>query len=403
MKTILCVDDVESNLYILELLFKTYHKNKYKLLLASSGKQALSLLLKKDVDIILLDIMMPEMDGYETAKLVYSNKKTENIPIIFLTEKLDEKIISKCFEIGGVDYLNKPYNAIELFTRIEFHLDLIDSKQVLLKEKAFVQDMLDLQENLLIVTDGKGSIRVNEATSKFFNYNLSCLSNEFIEEDGYFHMGLVDDDEFWIDKLEQQDSIVLIEDVKSKKEEIFDIKVKKFKNNYLITLTNITSIAKESKAYYDDLTQIYNKSKLNDILSCKLNNINEPFSYILLDIDNFKEVNDNYGHLVGDDVLKQMSGLIKQHIRETDIFARWGGEEFVLILPNIGINKAVDIANTLRIKIEVEYFKEVNNITCSFGVTSHIKNDNIDLITKRAYDALYKAKESGKNQVCILE
>ena len=422
MKTILCVDDVQTNLYTMQALFETYHQHTYNLVIASSGHDALRILLSQKIDMILLDIMMPEMDGYETAKLILANKKTKHIPIIFLTATKDEKSVSKCYDIGGVDYLSKPYNENELFTRIKFHLDLLDSKEKLTQEKQFVQDILDLQDNLIIITDGMGAVRINKATSDFFDIDgsrefsgdFSCLNDMFIEQDGYFHMGLVDEDEFWIDDLvkhlREKGCMVLLENIKTKKKESFDIKVKEFNNNYLISLTNITSMAEESKHYehdasYDDLTQIYNRAKLNEIFENEIKKIKttkDNLSFILLDIDHFKEVNDTYGHLVGDNVLIQMSNLIKEHVRETDVFARWGGEEFVLLLPNVEINKAIDIANNLRAKIEVEYFAEVNNITCSFGVTTYMNNDNIDTITSRADKALYEAKESGRNKVCKL-
>lgn len=422
MKNILCVDDVQTNLYTVQALFDTYCNGLYKLILVSSGKDALDVLLSEKIDMILLDIMMPVMDGYETAKLILSNKKTKDIPIIFLTAKKDEMAISKCYDIGGVDYINKPYNEHELFTRIKFHLDLVDSKEKLLQEKKIVQDILDLQDNLIIITDGEGVVKINKATSDFFSVDIlgsytdefSCLNSMFIKEDGYFHMSLVEQDEFWIDRLLQdlktKGCMVLLENIKTKRLESFDIKVKKFNNNYLISLTNITSIAEDSRnyehdAYYDDLTQIYNRAKLNDIFYTEIQNIDiakYKLSFILLDIDHFKEVNDTYGHLVGDNVLVQMSNLIKHHVRETDVFARWGGEEFVLLLPNVDIDKAVDIANTLRVKIEVEYFEEVNNITCSFGVTTYTNNDDLDTITHRADQALYKAKNSGRNKVCKL-
>ena len=96
-----------------------------------------------------------------------------------------------------------------------------------------------------------------------------------------------------------------------------------------------------------------------------------------------------------------MTELIKAHIRESDIFARWGGEEFVLLLPHVSMERAEVIANNLRAKIEIDYFPEVNNITCGFGITSYKYGDNIDKITQRADIALYDAKDSGRNRVCL--
>jgi two-component system cell cycle response regulator len=422
VKTILCVDDIETNLYTLKSLFDTYYKNEYNIILASSGQEALGVLLSKKVDIILLDVMMPEMDGYETASLILKNKKTKDIPIIFVTAKKDDSSIDRCYEVGGVDYLNKPYNSKELFVRISFHLDLVKSKEKLYQEKKFAQDILDLQENLIIVTDGAKVGRINKATADFFNLDLkkgfndgsACLSSMFLEEEDYFHMGLVDKNQFWIDalaeKLKKKSHLVLLKNINTNKNESFSININEFNNKYLLSLINVTDMVEQSKSYkhnaiYDNLTQIYNRHKLNEIIAEKLEKaelLENKFSFIILDIDHFKMVNDNYGHLVGDDVLIHLSKLIKEQIRDGDVFARWGGEEFVLLLSNVDIDIASEIADKLRVKIELEYFAEVNNITCSFGVSSYEKNDTIDTITNRADKALYEAKESGRNKVCKL-
>jgi diguanylate cyclase (GGDEF)-like protein len=422
VKTILCVDDIETNLYTLKSLFDTYCKNDYNIILASSGQEALGVLLSNKVDIILLDIMMPEMDGYETASLILRNKKTKNIPIIFLTAKKDNNAIDKCYKVGGVDYLNKPYNSNELFVRIAFHLDLVKSKEKLYQEKKFAQDILDLQENLIIVTDGIKVDRINKATADFFNVDLNkgfsdssaCLSSMFLKEEEYFHMGLVDKNKFWIDalaeKLKKKSYLVLLKNINTNKNESFSIKINQFNNQYLLSLINVTEMVEQSKNYkhnaiYDNLTQIYNRHKLNEIIVEKLEKaelLENKFSFIILDIDHFKIVNDTYGHLVGDDVLIHLSKIIKEQIRDTDVFARWGGEEFVLLLSDVDIDTASEIADKLRVKIELEYFPEVNNITCSFGVSSYEKDDTIDTITNRADKALYEAKESGRNKVCKL-
>jgi diguanylate cyclase (GGDEF)-like protein len=120
---------------------------------------------------------------------------------------------------------------------------------------------------------------------------------------------------------------------------------------------------------------------------------------MILDIDFFKKVNDTYGHLVGDEILKSVSALITKHIRAEDTFARWGGEEFVLVL-NVGLEKGFEIAENLRKYIEVETFNEVEGLTCSFGVTEYKEKDTLNSLIKRADKALYEAKESGRNKVC---
>jgi two-component system, cell cycle response regulator len=422
MKRILCVDDIEINLFTLEALFETHHSDKYMVITATSGKEALDILLSQKIDLILLDVMMPELDGYETAKLILSNKRTKSIPIIFLTAKKDQDTISRCYEVGGVDYLSKPYNEQELFVRIKFHLDMVENKRVLEVEKKFTQDILDMQDNLVVISDGMKVLKINRAVTKLFNLkNIDdfiaqyvCVCKTFVHEDGYFHLGLVRDDELWIDvlleQLKSKDVLVLINDVKNSKLNSFDIKAKVFGNDFLVTLTDITSFDAESKnneheASYDSLTNIYNRTKLNVLFSRQIETArvnSDTFAFIMLDIDYFKSVNDNYGHLVGDEVLIQMTNLIKMNIRDSDIFARWGGEEFVLLLPHVSLKKAEEIANYLRTKIEADKFPEIDSITCSFGVAGYKDGDNIDSIIKRADSALYDAKNTGRNRVCTL-
>lgn len=153
----------------------------------------------------------------------------------------------------------------------------------------------------------------------------------------------------------------------------------------------------------DALTGIYNRKKLKDTLSLKIkkaSRYDDQFSIILIDIDHFKNVNDTYGHLVGDKVIIGICNLISTNIREIDLFARWGGEEFVILVNNQNINQAELIALKLKEKI-CESKIEKLNITCSFGVAQYTKNDTSESIFKKADKALYKAKESGRNCVIL--
>ncbi len=419
-KKILCVDDIETNLFILKALFESHYENEYEIVLAKSGIEALDILLKQHIDIILLDIMMPELDGYETAKLILKNKRTKDIPIIFLTAKKDQDTVSKCYESGGVDYLSKPYNEEELFVRIRFHLDLIESKRVLELERKFTQDILDMQDNLVVVTDTTKVLRTNKAVCDFYNVSsmeefknkYRCICTTFEIKDGYFHLDLVPKGKNWVDvlveMLKNKDVLVLIRDPQTSEFNSFDIKAKKFADDYLITLTNITSFDVESKnnereASYDGLTNVYNRTKLNELLLQQIQNAQDAhttFSLIMIDIDFFKHINDTYGHLTGDDVLIQISELITSHIRQSDVFARWGGEEFILLLPSVSLENAELIANNLKEKITTKIFPKIGHLTCSFGVTEFKENDTIDDIIQRADAALYQAKKKGRDQVC---
>jgi diguanylate cyclase (GGDEF)-like protein len=154
----------------------------------------------------------------------------------------------------------------------------------------------------------------------------------------------------------------------------------------------------------DSLTGIYNRTKFDQELNLWIDNCNRngnSLSLIMLDIDDFKKVNDNYGHLIGDKVLQNITSMIKNAIRATDIFARWGGEEFVVLLPNTGIRQALEITERVRICIRENKAEGVENVTCSFGLVSLEKNENAESLLKRADKFLYKAKEQGKNTVAF--
>ncbi len=156
----------------------------------------------------------------------------------------------------------------------------------------------------------------------------------------------------------------------------------------------------------DALTHVPNRrsfdTKLEDYLRNALIN-NAKFSLIMLDIDHFKEINDTFGHQTGDSVLSELASLIKENIRRDDFFARFGGEEFMVISKNIGVEGAVELAEKLRLKIETHGFSSKVNVKCSFGVTGYKRDDTAESIVKRADEALYKAKENGRNRVESLE
>jgi diguanylate cyclase (GGDEF)-like protein len=154
----------------------------------------------------------------------------------------------------------------------------------------------------------------------------------------------------------------------------------------------------------DKLTQIYNRQKIEDILRTQIKRskrYHNSFSIIMLDIDKFKEVNDTYGHEVGDIVLTEFAKILKNKIRATDFVGRWGGEEFLIICPDTHLERAETLAINLRKEIEVYAFPVINNRTASFGVTETLPEDETNSIMKRADDALYKAKKLGRNRVEI--
>jgi len=158
-------------------------------------------------------------------------------------------------------------------------------------------------------------------------------------------------------------------------------------------------------ATIDSLTGIYNRYKINEeILSefTRAHRYNEEFALIMFDIDFFKKVNDTYGHDVGDYVLKEMSEIIQNNIRETDKFGRWGGEEFMLLAPHCDHATACALADKLRTCVQEYKFDTVGEVTVSIGVSIYQKDDTKESLLKRVDDALYEAKEGGRNRIKFL-
>lgn len=153
----------------------------------------------------------------------------------------------------------------------------------------------------------------------------------------------------------------------------------------------------------DDLTGTYNRRKLEEVLQKEMDRSarsGNPLTMLMTDIDHFKSVNDTYGHDVGDAVLVALAALLGQRLRETDTLIRFGGEEFIILIPGVTIARAMIIAERLRQAIEDYSFETVGRITVSIGVAEHIPNDNRDSFIKRADEKLYEAKQKGRNRVC---
>lgn len=152
----------------------------------------------------------------------------------------------------------------------------------------------------------------------------------------------------------------------------------------------------------DKLTGVYNRTKIDNSIEKELSRTvryNHSLSIILVDIDYFKAINDTHGHLVGDKVLVSFANILKENTRSTDIVGRWGGEEFLIVCPETDLDGATALARELKTKIETFDFEEAKKCTASFGLTANQSNDTLDTLILRADEALYKAKESGRNRV----
>lgn len=161
---------------------------------------------------------------------------------------------------------------------------------------------------------------------------------------------------------------------------------------------------KNSKLKIDHLTNAISKDSFNEIIGFKIiesKHMNSPLSMVLFDIDHFKKINDTYGHLVGDTVLRELAEVVKKSIRESEYFVRWGGEEFIVLLPGTSLEGAKMVAEKLRRAIEAHRFPTVGQVTSSFGVTALRTDDTIKTFLERCDEALYEAKEAGRNRVKV--
>jgi len=303
----------------------------------------------------------------------------------------------------------------ELIISILFGLVILFLIYKEIEYKRYIRNIIDTQHDILIVTDGDKIYDANKKFLTFFNYpslkefqkGHTCICNHFLEEKNFIQEKMGEKNWFsYIKENTTQENIAIMYN-KNHEKRYFDIKLEGFSHskNYIVMFNDITEeylIKQEliTKAYYDTLTKIYSRQSFDYHLEKKLSH-SKKFSLIMFDIDHFKAVNDNYGHDVGDSVLKELTKLVSSHIREDDIFARWGGEEFMIIL-NTNITVAERFANKLRKTIEEHHFKYVDTITCSFGISRYKENDDSVKILKRVDTMLYSAKKSGRNCVVVL-
>ena len=154
----------------------------------------------------------------------------------------------------------------------------------------------------------------------------------------------------------------------------------------------------------DRLTGTWNRAYFDEVAAqetARAARYGEPLSLLLFDVDHFKAINDTHGHLVGDQVLIELTRRVRDQLRAIDVLARWGGEEFVVMLPHCGAAEAEQVAEKLRARVQDPPFAQVGQVTSSFGVAAFRHSDNLDTWLKRADEALYAAKAGGRNRVCV--
>ena len=415
LSTILLVEDESEVRMELKKFLQRYCDN---VITAKNGEEGLALFNIHKPEIVISDIKMPKMNGIDMAKKIKKNYLDQII--IFTTAHSDSTYFLEAIEMQVDGYILKPVDLTLLKKKInDIHKNIEAQRQKSLYEN-ILDDIAQMQDNMLAVYDiNRVPVFFNKRLLDFLGYKniesfveeYKLLSNKFETVDECYYPKS-NRNIFWIDEvrnIEPEKRIISMKNKDNKKVKFFLVSLSEQtqSKNIIISFSEITTIVTkkrqyENDAYTDELTQINNRAKFNIIFNQvleKSQNNKSSLSIILIDIDNFKDVNDSHGHSVGDNVLKKFTTLISNNIRITDEFSRWGGEEFVLLLEDTKIKETHTIAENLRVLIEKHDFGIHKQLTCSFGVSSRVDNDTSESLFERVDRALYKAKNSGRNRV----
>ncbi len=452
---VLVVDDLVPNVKLLSAKLQAEY---FDVMTASSGPEALAKIATAPPDLVLLDVMMPGMDGFEVCRRLKSNPKTMHIPIVMVTALSDTENRVRGLEAGADDFLTKPVNDIALFARARSLIRLkLTSDQWRLREKTSHQfAMLDDDKpiidepadhaRILLVEDGRSVIdrivttlaydndqlivasNINDAMAGVDDlpgYDLIMVSLLLAEEDGLrlcSHLRsrestrqipillMADEQEMKrIAKglelgandyiLRPIDRNELLARVRSQ------IRQKRYQDRLVANYT-----ASLSMALTDALTGLFNRRYVMghlERLVARSGENKKNFAVLMFDLDHFKRVNDTYGHAAGDVVLREFARRITRHMRSFDLAARIGGEEFLVILPDIDLASVRVVADRLCSVVADEpmvYSADGScvPVTTSVGVTmAGDRDESVDGVLKRADTALYRAKRNGRNRVEI--
>ncbi|EKF58524.1 response regulator PleD [Agrobacterium albertimagni AOL15] len=448
---ILVVDDIPANVKLLEArLIADY----FDVLTASNGRDALDICDRTQVDVILLDIMMPEMDGFEVCERLKSNPRTAHIPVVMVTALDQPSDRVRGLQAGADDFLTKPVNDLQLISRVKSLVrlkTLTDELRIRhdTTREAGIGDILRLQEGrleeqaqvLLVDSRGASQERIIKALKSIAE--VSAMSDPqaavFEAAENPFDLVIVNSN------LEDYDPLRLCSQIRSLERTRFipilliteqgdeqmiiraldlgvnDYIVRPLDPNEMIarTLTQVrrkryndrlrNSVRQTIElAVTDGLTGLHNRRYLDThlrTLFARAKVRGRPLTLCITDIDRFKQVNDVYGHDAGDEVLKEFAGRIRSTVRGADLACRFGGEEFVVVMPDTPAEVAATVAERLRGMIEARPFQLRSGesplmLTASMGIATIGPGvETPEQLLKQADRALYEAKNSGRNRV----
>ncbi len=448
---VLVVDDIPANVKLLEARLSAEY---FDVATAYSGAEALALAERAECDIVLLDVMMPDMDGFEVCRRLKSNPATHHIPVVMVTALDQPSDRVRGLEAGADDFLTKPVTDVALISRVR-QLSRLKMVTDELRMRALTTKEIGMQSpereavaetgrngRILIVDDRKSSyeriaqtlaaehtidIETNPAEAMFHaaegNYDLMIVSLGLENFDGLRLCSQVrslertrglpilavaepDNNQRLVRGLEIGVNDYLIRPI-DKNEMLARVRTQIKKKRYTERLRDNVHASIEM-AISDGLTGLFNRRYMETHLGALVEQAaarGKPITVLILDIDFFKAINDGHGHDAGDDVLREFALRIRKSIRNIDLACRYGGEEFVVVMPETDMAVATMVAERLRRKVASEPFaiqqgaKQLS-VTLSIGIAALAgPEDTAATILKRADTALYRAKRDGRNRV----
>ncbi|WP_414650368.1 diguanylate cyclase domain-containing protein [Duganella sp.] len=418
---ILIVDDAPENLAVLRKLMV---QQGYQTFVATSGERALKIARRVHPDLILLDVVMPGMDGLETCRQLKSHGATQRIPVIFMSARTDTDDVVAGFDIGAVDYIGKPLRMAEVCARVRTQLQIRSNSETQEEQAERLRTIVNNMAEGLLIIEADGRIQfTNPACDKYLGYQenelagraISDLLNPLVAQE---YLEYFDRYAASPEMAHSHGTREVIIRHRNGSSVCMDLTLTPMylRQPLFIGLLHDITHHKQSEdalqraAMVDPLTQIANRRHFDTFLEKEWQRSmrsGQPLSLVVLDVDHFKLYNDTLGHPAGDSCLQQVAAAIASHaLRPTDLAARYGGEEFVLLFAETGAETAAMMAEAIRAHIEslrIPHPRSTTSdwLTVSIGVaTIHPHQlDNTESLFVAADRAMYVAKEGGRNQV----